>query len=117
MCMPQPPPSVRTGESSTIAEWRDKSPPPSRLSNQQKLAALSLPQLLRPARSKQSTSAAGEESNNISGQQQPAREPAPTSYWRNSSAPTTTNQRDPHISIPLISSEIRVQRQISTDPS
>ncbi|KAH0644571.1 hypothetical protein KY284_032455 [Solanum tuberosum] len=81
--------------SSLRREWRDKSPPLSRLSNQQKLAALSLPQLLWPASSKQSTSAAGEESNNISGQQQLMREPAPTSYRRNSSAPattTTTNQ-------------------------
>ncbi|KAG5579829.1 hypothetical protein H5410_050456, partial [Solanum commersonii] len=49
-------------------ERRDKSPPPSRLSNQRKFTALSLPQLLRPVSSKQSTSAAGEESNNIFGQ-------------------------------------------------
>ncbi|KAG5622434.1 hypothetical protein H5410_007652 [Solanum commersonii] len=96
---PQPPPSVRTGESSTIAgelsrrsspfaflfssllsllspvsslrrEWRDKSPPPSRFSNQRKIVALSLPQLLQPASSKQSATATGKESNNISGQHQ-----------------------------------------------
>ncbi|KAG5568550.1 hypothetical protein H5410_064436 [Solanum commersonii] len=57
--------------SSCRRERRDKSPPLSRLSNQQKFAPLSLPQLLQPASSKQSTSAAGEESNNISGQLTP----------------------------------------------
>ncbi|WMV30254.1 hypothetical protein MTR67_023639 [Solanum verrucosum] len=38
--------------SSLRQEWRDKSPPPSCLSNQRKLPALSLPHLLRPASSK-----------------------------------------------------------------
>ncbi|KAG5632411.1 hypothetical protein H5410_004128 [Solanum commersonii] len=57
--------------SSHRREWRDKSLPLSHLSNQRKFTALSLPQLLRPASSKQSTLAAGEESNNISGQLTP----------------------------------------------
>ncbi|WMV29713.1 hypothetical protein MTR67_023098 [Solanum verrucosum] len=57
--------------SSHRREQRDKSSPLSRLSNQQKFAALSLHQLLRLASSKQSTSAAGNERNNISGQLTP----------------------------------------------
>ncbi|KAG5601021.1 hypothetical protein H5410_032391, partial [Solanum commersonii] len=50
---------------------RDKSLSLSRLSNQRKFASLSLPQLLQPTSSKQSTSVAGEEINNISGQLTP----------------------------------------------